>query len=141
MHRIFVFGTLKRGFPNHDAVMTVFQCLGRFRTVEPYPLVVGGKWFSVCLSDEPGEGKQVFGEILEVDDEGLGILDRLEGTYLPNRYHRITIAIESADGGSSLDALAYAKHRDDIKGIHSEPLDKYAIDSRYVVPADRTTPF
>jgi hypothetical protein len=37
--------------------------------------------------------------------------------------------------------LTYAKRRDEIVGIHSEPLDEYPLDPRYVVPADRTSPF
>jgi gamma-glutamylaminecyclotransferase len=141
MHRVFVYGTLKRGFPNYDGALTAFRCLGRFRTVEAYPLVVGGKWFSVYLIDEPGEGKPVFGEIFEVDDDGLGTLDRLEGAHLPNGYHRITIAMESDDGGSAFEAYTYAKRRDDIDGIHSESLDEYAFDPRYVGPADHSSPF
>ncbi len=141
MHRVFVYDTLKRGFPNHDAAMTAFRCLGRFRTVEAYPLVVGGKWFSVYLIDELGKGKPVFGEIFEVDDEGLGTLDRVEGTHLPNGYHRITIALASNDGGSTFEAYTYAKRRDNIEGIHSEPLDEYTLDRRHVVPADRTSAF
>lgn len=141
MHRVFVYGTLKRGFPNYDAAITAFRCLGRFRTVEAYPLVVGGKWFSVYLIDEPGEGKPVFGEIFEVDDDGLGTLGRMEGTHLSNGYHRLTLAVESSDGGSAFEAYSYAKRRDDIDGIHSEPLDEYALDPRYVGPADRTLVF
>ena len=56
MHRVFVYGTLKRGFPNHDAWMKDYPCIGRFRTCVAFPLVVGGKWFSPYLIAEPGVG-------------------------------------------------------------------------------------
>ena len=141
MHRVFVYGTLKRGFPNHDAGMKDVRCLGRFRTVEPFPLVVGGTWFSPYLIDEPGKGMRVFGEIFEIDDDGLAKLDCMEGTHLSNGYSRISIGIEGANGSFPFDAWTYVKRRDAIEGIHSEPLDEYLPDPRYVVPANRTCEF
>ena len=96
MHRVFVYGTLKRDFPNHGAWMKEYPCLGRFRTCVAFPLVVGGKWFSPCLIAEPGVGVPVFGEVFELDDRGLDVLDAIEGTDVPNGYRRIGIAVEDA---------------------------------------------
>jgi gamma-glutamylaminecyclotransferase len=55
MHRVFVFGTLKRGFPNHEG-MAGLTCLGHYRTVQAYPLVIAGQWFSPVMMPEPGGG-------------------------------------------------------------------------------------
>lgn len=141
MHRVFVYGTLKRGFPNHDAGMTSFAFLGHCRTAKAFPLVVGGKWFSPYLIDAPGEGHRVFGEVFEADERGLATLDRMEGTHLPAGYRRIAIAIEDAAAGQIFDAWTYVKDRAAIEGDHSDPMEEYLPDPRYVVPEKRTSVF
>ncbi len=141
MHRVFVYGTLKRGFPNHDAWMKDYLCIGRFRTCDAFPLVVGGTWFSPYLIAEPGVGVPVFGEVFELDDRGLEVLDAIEGTDVANGYRRIGIAVEDADGGAPFDAWTYVKDRAAIEGIHSGPMAEYALDPRYVPPAKRRTGF
>ena len=141
MHRIFVYGTLKRGFPNHVGAMTDLFCLGRFRTVEAFPLVVGGEWFSPYLIDEPGEGHRVFGEVFEANDEAFDALDRIEGTHLPGGYRRISIVIEDVDGGAPFQAWTYVKDRKTIRGIRTNPMEEYAQDPRYVIPSKRTSCF
>ena len=141
MNRVFVYGTLKRGFPNHVGAMTDLSCLGRFRTADAFPLVVGGAWFSPYLIDEPGEGHRVFGEVFKVNDEDLEALDRMEGTHLPIGYRRISIAIADADGGAPFEAWTYVKDRETIQGIHSDPMEEYAHDPRYVIPSKRTAEF
>ncbi len=141
MHRVFVYGTLKRDFPNHDAWMKDYPCIGRFRTCDAFPLVVGGKWFSPYLIAEPGVGVPVFGEVFELDDRGLEVLDAIEGTDAANGYRRIGIAVEDADGSAPFDAWTYVKDRATIEGIHSEPMAEYARDPRYVIPSKRRTRF
>ena len=141
MHLVCVVCTLKRGFHNDITGMKDFCCIGRFRTVDAFPLVVGGKWFSPYLIAEPGEGHRVFGEVFEVDDQGLEKLDRMEGTHVPNGYRRIRVAIESEDGSAPFDTWTYVKDRDTIESIHSEPMVEYALDPRYVIPSKRTSNF
>ncbi len=141
MHRVFVYGTLKRDFPNHGAWMKDYPCIGRFRTCVAFPLVVGGTWFSPSLIAEPGVGVPVFGEVFELDDRGLEVLDAIEGTDVPNGYRRIGIAVEDAGGGAPVDAWTYVKDRAAIEGIHSGPMEEYARDPRYVPPAKRSTGF
>ena len=141
MHRVFVYGTLKRGFPNHDAWLKDYPCIGRFRTCDAFPLVVGDTWFSPYLIAEPGVGVPVFGEVFELDDRGLEVLDGIEGTDVPCGYRRIGIAIGDAEGGAPFDAWTYVKDRAAIEGIHSGPMAEYALDPRYVPPAKRRTGF
>jgi gamma-glutamylaminecyclotransferase len=140
MHRVFVYGTLKRGFTNHEAGLAGAAYLGRFRTREPYPLVVGGKWLSPYLIAEPGVGERVFGEVFEVSDKDLAALDRFEGAHLPEGYRRIAVAVEDAHG-ATCEAWTYVKDRAAIDGIRSEPMAEYQFDPRYVIRRRRTTPF
>lgn len=132
MDRVFVYGTLKRGFPNYGAGLTGARFIGRFQSLERYPLVIGGPWFSPNLIDEPGDGHRVFGEIFEVTAACLEILDRIESVHKPNGYKRVKIAVAPESGGESVDAWVYLKDRVNIEGIHSEPMAEYPLDPRYI---------
>ena len=100
MHQVFVYGTLKRGYPNAHIGMPRATYLGDYRTAERYPLVIGGRWFVPNLLNEPGVGLQVTGEAYAVDDTVLAELDRLESVHLADGYRRVEIAIEPADAVS-----------------------------------------
>ena len=151
MNQLFVFGTLKQGFPNYEVGMNGLRVVGRCRTCEAYPLVVAGQWFSPVLIFEAGIGCRVFGELFEVDDAALERLDFFEHVHLPMGHNRLKIAIEmvasvsvSASGSGSsgegvLDAWAYMKNRNQLQVIHSELTDEYHHDTRYILPADRPT--
>ena len=132
-HLVFVYGTLKRGFPNHH-VMQAGTFLGEARTLERYPMIVQGHHFSPVMLPEPGSGHRIIGEIWEVDDALLTVLDRLESVHLPTGYIRETIKVEMA--GRSFDAQVYFKARDRVEIVHSEPHADYQ-DRRYIRAADR----
>jgi gamma-glutamylcyclotransferase (GGCT)/AIG2-like uncharacterized protein YtfP len=72
-HRVFVYGTLKRGHPNHP-LLEDSRFLGEAVTVPTYRMVATS--FPIIMSD-PG-GKPVAGEIFTVDDATLARLDQLE---------------------------------------------------------------
>ena len=59
--RIFVYGTLKRGQPNHHRLVEssngVAKFLGAAKLVKRYPLVVAGRYNIPFLLDKEGEGK------------------------------------------------------------------------------------
>lgn len=139
MHEVFIYGTLKRGFPNHAAGLAEAQFLGRVRLQEAYPLVIGGRWFSPYLIDEPGQGQRVFGELFALGDTGLALLDEMEGVGHPQGYRRVVVSC--LHDRETREAWTYVKSRHLIQGIHSEPLDEYHHDPRYVVPSDRSSPF
>ena len=141
LQQVFVYGTLKRGFPNHHAIAEHVSYLGRFRTIEAYPLVVGGRWFSPNLINEPGQGHRVFGEVFETDTQGLELLDRLEGTDHPRGYRRISVIVEELHFNACVDAWAYFKDRKDLDAICSEPMDEYQLDPQYVIPSQRDVVF
>ncbi len=88
-HRVFVYGTLLAGEPNHRLLRTAaFE--GEFRTVEGFALFDLGA-FPGMVRAETGV---VHGEVYRVDDRTLAALDRLEGH--PDFYVRTAIGL--ADG-------------------------------------------
>jgi hypothetical protein len=60
LHRVFVYGTLKRGEPNHhwmtDTSKGFSRLLGVGRTVKKYPLVIATKYNIPFILDCPGRG-------------------------------------------------------------------------------------
>ncbi|MCB1741804.1 MAG: gamma-glutamylcyclotransferase [Gammaproteobacteria bacterium] len=111
MYRVFVFGTLKDGFPNH-AVNQGRRLPGTFRTCAPLPLYLVGERCSPWLLDQPGEGHQVLGEVFEVDADGLAAMDVLERVDRADGYQRVEIDVEPCDAaapGGGLRVHAYLK--------------------------------
>lgn len=135
MHQVFVYGTLKRGFANHDATLLAGALLGVARTVVARPLVVAGRWFSPVLLDEPGNGECVEGELYRVNDAVLAALDRIEGVGGRGGYRRITLDVVDAHG-VPYRAFGYVKDRADVAIIHDGPYAAYH-DQRYVPRARR----
>ncbi|KAL3288470.1 hypothetical protein HHI36_002915 [Cryptolaemus montrouzieri] len=88
-HKVFVYGTLKTGEPNYH---TFSQNLGHYKligdaiTSVKYPLIIGTKYNIPFLLHEPGTGHNVRGEMYEVDNKMLAVLDELEDH--PNFYIR-----------------------------------------------------
>uniref|UniRef100_A0A2M4AQA8 Gamma-glutamylcyclotransferase family protein n=1 Tax=Anopheles triannulatus TaxID=58253 RepID=A0A2M4AQA8_9DIPT len=101
LRRVFVYGTLKQGEPNHhwltDVANGKASFVGRGTTVTRYPLVIGSRYNIPFLLDVPGRGHQVRGEIYDIDDRMLARLDVLED--YPRLYERRPEAIQSAEKG------------------------------------------
>ena len=133
--KVFVYGTLKRGFPNHH-YMHGATFLAQARTVDAYPLVVGGAWFTPYLIPEQGQGHQVAGELWDVPEAMLPALDELESTHLPNGYRRHLIPVLATGAAAAQDAWTYFRERRHIAFIHTAALDDYQ-DRRYVAAEDR----
>jgi gamma-glutamylaminecyclotransferase len=106
---VFVFGTLKDGFPNF-AVNAGRRVPGSFRTVEARPMYLVGERCVPWLVDAAGEGHRVAGELYEVDDATLVAMDRLEGIGRPDGYVRLRLDIEPLDApAGAMRAWAYLK--------------------------------
>ncbi|XP_052901471.1 putative gamma-glutamylcyclotransferase CG2811 [Anopheles moucheti] len=90
LRRVFVYGTLKKGEPNHHWLTDVGNGRVRFiakaRTTVQYPLIVASRHNVPFLLDVPGTGHFVVGEIYEIDDRMLSHLDVLED--YPKLYDR-----------------------------------------------------
>lgn len=134
-HRIFMYGTLKKGFPNHDRYMQSAEKLGNYRTVENYPLVLIGQRYVPCMINTPGEGDHIEGELYEVDDDCLKRLDALERIKKTDGYRRLRIKVRSVEKHNAVivEAHAYliapkfAKDRrsDNLKTYRLEDAKKY----------------
>lgn len=113
----FAYGTLQRGFQNHDAFADELgEPLGHYRTAEPYPLIVprraactnpGCRFvhrMGVLLPDR-GAGVPVEGQLFAVEPGTLERLDRLEhydpGDEAASTYLRRSVAVEPLDGDAA----------------------------------------
>ncbi|XP_026480866.1 putative gamma-glutamylcyclotransferase CG2811 [Ctenocephalides felis] len=103
IHKVFVYGTLKKGEPNHhwltDIKNGAANFVSRATTNDKYPLVIATRYNIPFLLDKPGEGYNVSGEIYEVDDKMLSNLDVLEDH--PNLYVRELADVSSDESRHS----------------------------------------
>ncbi len=107
MTLVFVYGTLKQGFPNQ--AINRGRRVGRAVTHQLWPLYLVGERRSPWLLDRPGEGLHVTGELYEVDEETLAGMDRLERIAEPDGYRRRTIAVTIPGEGAHRGAQVYLK--------------------------------
>jgi gamma-glutamylaminecyclotransferase len=124
VQKVFVFGTLKRSFPLHQQGLAQAIFLGLYRTRERYPLLIAGPWFAPMMFNEPGVGLQVSGELYEICDSAIGVLDWLESVGKPGNFQE-TIVVEPAEGGACAAALVYMKARELATPVHSSHLASY----------------
>ena len=128
-HDIFIYGTLKEGFPNHHHNVGTRKT-GAFLTVEQFPLVLNGQRHSPCLIYSPGQGYRVRGEVYRVDDEGLALMDKLEQIESPDGYRRLQISITSETQLplGEVTVYAYLKKADSVHDIRQGPLREYNLE-------------
>lgn len=98
---IFIYGTLKRGFPNHHLLQEMFATgdasfLGDNLTTEKLPLVCG-PYNLPFLLNFPGSGERVVGELYAVSTQALARMDEFEGT-TQGRYERLPVKLQSVNG-------------------------------------------
>lgn len=115
--RLFVYGTLKEGFPNHH-FNTGRRLAGVFQTREAYPLLVvrlPNEDRAPWLVNLPGQGWPVRGQVFEVDASALPALDRLEELGQPTGYVRVPIELQALGGDAApCQAQAYLKPADHL---------------------------
>lgn len=93
-HRVFVYGTLKRGHANHD-YLDGARYLSPGETELSYTVVSAG--FPIALYPRAGYGKApVRGEVYEVDGSHLRALDRLEA--VGRMYLRTIVPVATPTG-------------------------------------------
>jgi gamma-glutamylaminecyclotransferase len=107
---IFVYGTLKEGFPNFD-INTGRRQPGEFETCVAMPLYLVGKSCTPWLLDVPGQGHTVRGEVFAVDAPTLAAMDILEDVTQADGYRRIDIDVRRVDlaGFAPIRVQAYLK--------------------------------
>ena len=109
---IFVYGTLKEGFPNAH-LNQGRRVPGHFRTVQRFPFYVvrlplenRAPW----LMNQPGLGHHVVGQVFEVDEAHVEALDRFEEVGQPTGYARVPLVLHAVDDpDTQLQAYAYMK--------------------------------
>ena len=111
--KLFVYGTLKRGFRAHDMLQrwnAVF--LGEAKTVPKYQLYKVG-WFPGMVCDEAQKGG-VVGELFQITKETFAALDRYEGA--PNLFKREQILL---DTGEEVTAYLFNQEYEALERVES----------------------
>ena len=140
---IFVYGTLKEGFPNFH-LNPGQRISGVYRTRQPLPFYVvqlrdedRAPW----LMNKPGHGVQVTGQVFEVDAATLQAMDVFEEVGLPTGYVRVAVELEAVDeAGAVLHAHVYMKEEHQmveclaIEGPFSEYTAELAVGYRLEMP-------
>jgi len=111
MSRLFVYGTLKRGFRAHDILKqwnAVY--IGKAKTDARYQLYKVN-WFPGMVFDERQQGG-VHGEVYEITKETFVALDRYEGA--PDLFKRQTILL---DDGEEATAYIFNRDADDLERV------------------------
>ncbi|KAF0720525.1 Aste57867_244 [Aphanomyces stellatus] len=109
---VFVYGTLKRDFPNYALYLGPAEerkkakFVGEAVTCTAYPLVVGGDRCVPFLLSLPGEGVPIAGEVYSVDPTTLEALDILEGIS-SGYYKRVSIPVSCQ--GKTSDCFVYMR--------------------------------
>jgi gamma-glutamylaminecyclotransferase len=129
-HRVFVYGTLKEGFPNFH-VNRGTRVPGEFVTVDAFPMYVIGRCAVPWLVDRTGEGHVVRGQLFEVDDATLAAMDELEMVSVPGWYARRSVRVRPAGASSAgfVDAFVYFGSADRLAAVvvHRGPIAEYTL--------------
>jgi gamma-glutamylcyclotransferase (GGCT)/AIG2-like uncharacterized protein YtfP/predicted glutamine amidotransferase len=106
MQRVFVYGTLKKGFGNHR-LLSNSRFLGNATTVSKWLMIGEDMPFPYLLEQDWKKGKYIKGELYEVDEATLARLDRLEG--VPSHYKREDLYVQIEGSKMSYKAITYVK--------------------------------
>jgi len=126
---VFVFGTLKQGFPNFGTNAGE-RLAGEFVTVQPHPLFLVGDRHSPWMLASPGQGLAVHGQVFGVDEAALARMDVLERTGEADGYQRVRLQVRDTRApAAALDVWAYLKDPDQLRpqDIRLGPLAEYTL--------------
>ena len=107
MINLFVYGTLKKGYSNHEKYLCNSLFMGTYKTTLKYPLVIAGKRFSPVLIPEEGIGHYVIGEMYKVNLDILDKVDELESVGKLYGYSRNTIRVTCLENKNTEYCQAY----------------------------------
>nr|XP_002124027.1 putative gamma-glutamylcyclotransferase CG2811 [Ciona intestinalis] len=145
MHLVYVYGTLKTGFPNHYLISDPENGIANFlyeaSTVEKFALVVGSPFHVPFLlqNTNHGKGNVITGELYEVDDEMLKTLDKLENH--PTLYLRSKIQVKRNTESDVIECDAYLLTNYKLELLTLPMLTSYNIttSSSYISPQERSS--
>ena len=127
-HKVFVFGTLKEGFPNFESNKGV-RFRAEFRTTLSYPLFLVGERYSPWLILDSGNGYPITGQVFEVSNSALAAMDILERIKEPDGYQRVPIEVSCLATGEIILVWAYGKPK---KRLRPEEI-KRSLTSEYTL--------
>lgn len=133
--KVFIYGTLKRGFPLFEQGLRGARYLGDVETVECYPMYIAATFYGPMMLDRPGEGMRVQGELFEIEEDRLPILDELEDVGHKGSF-RSMVEVAAVGGGLPILAVAFMKTEDWLDPLHSDCLADYQ-DRRFIPPWER----
>jgi len=128
MYPVFLFGTLKRGFPNSSKNKGSLVS-GDFLTKNRYPLYLVGERYSPWLILSRGDGFQIRGQVFMVDEASLADIDRLERIDQADGYHRVQIPVISESTNEEMRVYVYGKLPQQLEGmlIQLGPIAEYKL--------------
>lgn len=94
-HRVFVYGTLKRGISNHH-LLADSDFIGNAYTVDTFKMYTVG--FPIIMPADGPEAWAVYGEVYDVDDSTLKRLDNLEAEGTMYTREKINVCVEPLPG-------------------------------------------
>ncbi|XP_013775292.1 gamma-glutamylaminecyclotransferase-like isoform X2 [Limulus polyphemus] len=106
-HLVFVYGTLKNGEPNFQWLCNPHhgsaKFLGKVKTKKRWPLVIASRYNVPYLLYCEEKGKNVIGEVYEVNDRMLEKLDELENhpTYYERKQEDVCIIQSTSFEGTA----------------------------------------
>jgi gamma-glutamylaminecyclotransferase len=128
---VFAYGTLKEGFPNFASNQGK-RIPGAFLTVQRFPLYLVGPRRVPWLVHSAGQGERVAGQVFEVNDAALDVMDILEGVHASDGYRRVSIEVVDRDkeGAVAFPVLVYLKQPEQFASetISVGPLAEYTLD-------------
>jgi len=128
MYAVFVFGTLKEGFPNSSANKGS-RVSGEFLTKNQYPLYLVGERYSPWLVFSKGEGFQIRGQVFMVDEATLSGMDRLERIHQADGYRRVQLLVFSESTNEEMQVFVYVKPPEQLEGmlVQLGPIAEYEL--------------
>ncbi|KQJ90407.1 putative gamma-glutamylcyclotransferase At3g02910 [Brachypodium distachyon] len=144
---VFVYGTLKRGFPNHPRLAAFGSPFaGTASTAAPVSLVIGPYSVPFLLpSPTPSSGRLVSGELYSASPSALADLDAFEGTHLGvYERRRLTVVVEGTSREVEAEAYfadaSYAEALWRRCGGEAAEIGGYTMEhaGRYIPPSGRS---
>jgi len=105
-NKVFVYGTLKRGYNNHS-LLEKATLLGKAVTKKKWTMIGKDMSFPYVMEQDDALGKNVVGEVYVVNSQELASLDRLEG--VPYHYISKDIEVIYTDDNTTDKAAMYIK--------------------------------
>lgn len=113
-HTLFVYGTLRKGFSNHDHFLrdkSSVYFMSDGVTADKYTMSAAScPWVS-----KKEQSTVIHGELYLIDDETLSRIDRLEGH--PHNYCREIVQVENISENVVVDAWMYLRDSDSRYGV------------------------